>query len=217
LLKQERSIVTPVPGTTRDTIEEIIDIRGIPVRIVDTAGILEPRDLVERKAVERSKKYIASADLVILIFDASRRISKEDRLLIRKLRNKTVLAVLNKIDLKSKIEIEEIRKAYPRLIGISAKKSKNIGLLEEEVAGLVYHGKVRRGEPLIVSNLRHIEKLKACQKSLAEARESLDNKLPLEFIAQSFKESLGYLDELIGKKFSEDLLDKIFGEFCIGK
>jgi len=217
LLKQERSIVTPIAGTTRDTIEEIIDIKGIPVRIVDTAGIIEPKDLVEKKAVERSRKYMEMADLVILIFDASCRLSSQDRALMRKLKKKTVLAIINKVDLKAKIQKQEIRKNFKNVIEISAKKLKNISSLEEAIVDLVYKGKVSSSEPVLVTNLRQIRLLKEAQKLIAEARLSLDNRLSLEFIAEDIKGALGYLDDILGKKFFEDLLDKIFSEFCIGK
>jgi len=217
LLKQERSIVTPIAGTTRDTIEEIIDIKGIPVRIVDTAGILEPRDLIEKKAVLRSKKYISSADLVLILFDGSKRLSREDNVLISKLRNKTAIAIINKMDLRRKIDKNVISARFSHLIEISARKSKNIVLLEEAIANLVYKGKVAVSESVLVSNQRHIEALRHAQKLVAEAVKSLDNRLSAEFIAQGLKDSLIYLDELLGKKFSEDLLDKIFTEFCIGK
>ncbi len=217
LLKQERAIVTPIAGTTRDTIEEIIDIRGIPVKIVDTAGIIEPKDLIERKAIQRSKKYIASADLVILLFDGSKRITREDMVLMEKLKKKPAIAIINKIDLKQKIERSQILKRFPGAISISAKKLKNITLLESAIADLVYNGKVAHPESILTSNLRHIEALRKTEKLVAEAADSLDNKLSLEFIAQDIKEALGYLDGILGRKFSEDLLDKIFSDFCIGK
>ena len=217
LLKKERSIVTPIPGTTRDTIEEVIDIKGIPVRIVDTAGILEPRDLMEKKAVERAKKSIELADLVILLFDGSRRLSRDDLVLMRKLKKKPLIAVINKIDLKQKIQKEKVLKSFGQAIEISAKKPKNINLLEDAIANLVYKGEVAGSEPMLVSNLRHIEALREAQKVIAGAINSVDNKLSLEFIAQDIKETVLHLDEISGKRFSEDLLDKIFSEFCIGK
>jgi len=217
LLRQERSIVTPVAGTTRDTIEEVIDIRGIPIRIVDTAGIIEPRDLIEKKAVQRSRRQINLADLVILLFDGNRRLSKDDGVFARKLKKKSVIAVINKIDLKQKIEKDEILKRFKYVIDISAKKFKNINLLEDTVANLVYNGKLNCPEPILVSNLRHIEAIKEAQKLVAEAVNSLDNKLSPEFVAQEIKDALAYLDDILGKRFSEDLLDKIFAEFCIGK
>jgi len=217
LLRQERSIVTPVAGTTRDTIEEVIDIRGIPIRIVDTAGIIEPRDLIEKKAVQHSRRQISLADLVILLFDGSRRLSKDDALLARKLKKKSVIAVINKIDLKQKIEKDEILKRFKYVIDISAKKFKNINLLEDAVVNLVYNGKVKSSEPILVTNLRHIEAIKEAQKLVAEALNSLDNRLSPEFVAQGIKDALLYLDDILGRRFSEDLLDKIFSEFCIGK
>ena len=217
LLKQERSIVTPVAGTTRDTIEEIIDIKGIPIRIVDTAGILEPRDLIEKKAVARSRKHIVLADLVILMFDGSKKLSKDDGALIKRLRKRQVLAIINKMDLKQKIEKQEVLKNFKHTIEISAKKSKNINLLEEAIAQLFFKGKVLGSESVMISNLRHILPLKEAQKLIAEALDSLDNKLSLEFIAQDIKEALAHLDDILGKRFSEDLLEKIFSEFCIGK
>ena len=218
LLKQERSIVTPFAGTTRDTIEEIIDIKGIPIRIVDTAGIIEPRDLVEKKAVLRSKKYIDLADMVILLFDGSKKLDKNDSILIKKLKNKNTIAVVNKIDLKQKIEKNGLSKIFADVITISAKKAKNITALEEAIAAVVYKGQIISSESIILSNLRHIESLRRAQKLVAEAANSMDNsQLSIEFIAQNIKDALFSLDELLGKKFSEELLDKIFDDFCIGK
>lgn len=217
LLKRERSIVTPIAGTTRDAIEEIIDIKGIPVRIVDTAGIIEPRDLAEKKAVQRSREHIQSADLVILLLDASRKLDKEDKYLMKKLAVKKTIAVINKIDLAPKISKEEIKQKFSCLVEISAKKMRNINLLEEAIAGLVYQGAVRPAESLLVANTRHIELLAQAEKFIAQSIKSTDNKLPLEFIAQGIKDALGLLDDILGKRFSEDLLDKIFSEFCIGK
>jgi tRNA modification GTPase len=219
LLKQERSIVTPVAGTTRDTIEEIIDIRGIPVRIVDTAGIIEPRDLVEKKAVLRSKRCIDLADLVILVFDGSKGLSREDEILTRKLKKKRVIAVINKMDLRQRLDRGKILKRFASAIDISAKKIENIGLLEEAIADSVYRGKVPSIEPVLVSNLRHIESIRQAQKLIEETLVSLDNNklLPLEFIAQAIKDGIFCLDAILGKGVLEGLLDRIFSEFCIGK
>ncbi len=217
LLKQERSIVTPVPGTTRDTIEEIIDIKGIPIRIVDTAGILEPKDLIERKSVARSKGQIALADLVIFLCDGSKRLTREDLMLMGKLKKKAVIAAINKMDLRQRIERSEVLKRFKYTIDISAKKFKNINLLEEAIANLVYNGKASVPESAMVGNLRHIVILQEAQKLIADAVNSLDNKLSLEFISQDIKDALMHLDDISGKRFSEDLLDKIFSEFCIGK
>ena len=217
LLKKERSIVTPVAGTTRDTIEEIIDIRGIPVRIVDTAGILTPRGLIEKKAVKRSREYIKLADIVIILFDASSKLEDGDRKLIKELKNRNVIAVINKIDLKSRIEKDQIIKAFKKVVQLCAKSAKNINTLEDALCEFVFKGKLHAPEFLIVSNLRHIHALKNAKKLISQAKEALAKKLPQEFIAQNLKDACAYLDKISGKNFSEDLLDRIFTDFCIGK
>jgi len=219
LLKKERSIVTPIAGTTRDTVEEVMDIKGIPVKIVDTAGIIRPRDLIENKAVRRSKRYIALADLVILLFDGNRKLSAEDLRLIKKLKNKVVLAVINKIDLKQRIQRSVIKNSFQGVIDISAKKNKNINLLEDCIANLAQEGKISIHESASISNLRHIEKIKKAQKLIAEAVNSVDNNklLHSEYVCQDIKDALLALDDILGRRFSEDLLDRIFRNFCIGK
>lgn len=217
ILKKERSIVTSIAGTTRDTIEEVVNIKGIPVRIVDTAGILKAKDLVSQKAVVRSQQQIKLADLVIVLFDGNRKLSKEDLRLMRKLKSRKVIAVINKIDLKQKINKEIIKNIFPHLVELAAKKNKNINLLEEAISNLVHQKTVGTSESVMVSSLRHINAIAQAEKLIAEAGNSLDNGLSLEFVAQGIKDALGYLDRILGKDFPEDLLDRIFNRFCIGK
>lgn len=217
LLRRERSIVTPVAGTTRDTIEEIIDIRGIPVRIVDTAGILEPRDLVEKKAVQRSKRHIAMADLVLLLVDGSRPLSQDDRLLMKACAKKAVCLVVNKVDLRQRIDSKYLTKRFGSCIFLSARKGKHINLLEDAIANRVLQGKVVAGESLVVTSARHSKILAHAQKCIAESLVSLDNSLSMEFVTEDLKESVHSLDQLLGTEFSDDLLEKIFGDFCVGK
>jgi len=157
------------------------------------------------------------ADLVILLFDGSKRLSKEDVVLIRKSGKKNILAIINKIDLRQKVQKGRLVKRFGKIIEISAKKIKNINQLEDAIVNLVYNGRIPSSESILVSNTRHIEAIKKAQKLIAEAVNSLDNKLSLEFIAQGLKDSLLYLDEILGERSSEDLLEKIFSEFCIGK
>lgn len=217
LLKKERSIVTPVAGTTRDTIEEMLDIKGIPVKIVDTAGILKPRDLIEKEAVLRSRKHIKLADLVIILFDASRPLNHQDRKLIKEVKNKKTIAVINKIDLKLRIEKDQISQIFPRVVQLCAKRGKNINLLENAIAEFVYQGKLITPEFALVSNLRHIHALKCAKKSIAQAQSALADKLPPEFIAQLLKDACADLDRILGRSFPEDVLERIFTDFCIGK
>ncbi len=217
LLRCERSIVTSIAGTTRDTIEEVLDIRGIPIRIVDTAGIIEPGDLIERKAVSRSRRYIKEADLILLVFDGSRDLSCEDEALMRRVKLRPVLAIINKIDKRRRIKCRQIIRQFKRVVEISAKEQRNIDLLEEEVARFVFNGKIKSGQPVWVSNLRHIQQLKKAQKSITHAEKSVKANLSFEFISYDVKQAVGFLDDIQGRRFSGDVLDRIFSEFCIGK
>jgi len=217
LLKKERSIVTPVAGTTRDTIEELIDIKGIPVRIVDTAGILKPRNLIEKEAVKRSREQIDLADLLIILFDANGKLDGQDRKLIKGLKDRNVLAVINKIDLKRRIEKDEIVRFFPKIIELEARNGKNLDHLEKAIYDFVYQGKLLNPELILVSNLRHIQALADAQKLIGQARVLLADNSSVEFTAQNLKDACVYLDALLGKDFSADLLDKIFMDFCIGK
>ncbi|MCX6730027.1 MAG: tRNA uridine-5-carboxymethylaminomethyl(34) synthesis GTPase MnmE, partial [Candidatus Portnoybacteria bacterium] len=217
LIKKERSIVTPVAGTTRDTIEELIDIKGIPVRIVDTAGILKPRNLIETEAVRRSRNQINLADLVIILFDAGSKLDQKDRKLIKEVKNKNVIAVINKIDLKAHIEKDEIAKLFSKVVELAAKSGRNLNLLEDALYDFVYQGKLLNSELMLVSNLRHIQALKDAQKLVSQAKVFLADKLSIEFITQNLKDACVNLDKILGKNFSQDLLNRIFTDFCIGK
>ncbi|MDD5668444.1 MAG: tRNA uridine-5-carboxymethylaminomethyl(34) synthesis GTPase MnmE [Candidatus Omnitrophica bacterium] len=217
LLKQERSIVTSIPGTTRDTIEEVIDIKGIPLKIVDTAGIIEPRDLVEKKAMRRTRDFIRGADLVLLMFDGSKKLTGQDEILMRNLRKKKVIAVINKSDLPQRIEKERIQRFFPRIVFLSAKKIKNIPALEQAITETVRADGSISFSSVLMSNQRHVHAMRKTYSLLSEACLLLNCTSSLELTAQDVKESLGLLDEITGKKFSEEMLDKIFSRFCIGK
>lgn len=215
LLREERSIVTPVAGTTRDTVEEVIDIKGIPVRVIDTAGILEPRDLIEKKAMKKTAESIAAADLAIIVFDGSAPLDGRDTLLMRRLAGKRSVAVINKADLRMRIDEGRIRRGFPDTVVLSAKRRSGIGLLEDAVARVA--GCADGAGQVVVSNMRHVQQLKKIKKIIEETRKYRDNELPPECAAQNLKDACGLLDRLLGKSYSEDLLEKIFGEFCIGK
>ncbi len=218
LLKQERAIVTPIAGTTRDVIEEILDLKGIPLKIADTAGIIEPKDLIEKEALKRSRDYFDRADLILLTFDGSQPLAKHDRELISRAKGRQVVVVLNKCDLKSKIEIDEIRAVFPRIVKISSLKSLGLEKLENEIADLIWGGEVKEASnEVIVSNARHIQNLKKAQEAVKEASESLKSGLSIELIAESLKISKNYLARVTGEVFEEDILDRIFEKFCIGK
>ncbi|HOU35686.1 MAG TPA: tRNA uridine-5-carboxymethylaminomethyl(34) synthesis GTPase MnmE [Candidatus Omnitrophota bacterium] len=217
LLQKERSIVTPVAGTTRDVIEDFIDIKGIPIRIMDTAGLLEPRDLVERKAVARARECMRQADLILLVLDGTRPLDSGTRGLFRLAGKAKTIAVINKIDLARRLRCDDIAALFSSVVEVSARRMKNIDKLEDEIASFVLGGNADFREPLLVSNMRHIRALRDAQKSIARLRISLDNGVSAELTAQHIKEALGSFDGLLGRRFSEDLLDSIFSRFCIGK
>lgn len=216
-LKRERAIVTHIPGTTRDTIEEILDINGIPVVLVDTAGIVKPTDLLSKKAMQRTGHYVRRADIIMVMFDGSRSLSKEDESLFRKAVSKPAIAVINKIDLRQRINKGKIMDKFRRVVEISAKNSKNIDVLRKSIADLVSKDNILINDSVLVSNTRHIQALKKAQKRVARAKESAENGLSVEFISEDIKDAVGYLDEILGNKFREDILERIFSEFCIGK
>lgn len=217
LLKKERSIVTHIAGTTRDVIEEIIDIRGIPVRIMDTAGLLEPRDLIEKKAIARTRSCIRRADLLLVVFDGTRRLNRQDRQLFR-LAGKRAIAVINKTDRPQRVQKEQLAGRFSSVVQVSARTLKGIEEMEERIAAFFSGGQAQpqTGEGL-VTNLRQTACLRQAEKSVAEALDSLDNKVTADRFCQSLKDALGRLDALCGGDACAEVVDRIFRDFCIGK
>ncbi|HLD69500.1 MAG TPA: GTPase, partial [Candidatus Omnitrophota bacterium] len=213
------AIVTDIAGTTRDTIEETLQIKGIPFQLVDTAGILEPRDLVEKEAIRRSHLSINSADLILLVVDGSDDLSPEDELLIQNISGKNVLVVLNKCDLAQKIFVEDIhqRLGDHKVIKVSALKKILIEDLEAAIVENVAHGQPMDTQTTLVSNVRHIQALKDCAAALARAQGLTQDGLSFEFVSEEVKLAVNFLDNLTGRNIDNDLLEKIFSEFCIGK
>lgn len=217
LLRKERAIVTPIAGTTRDIIEEFINLRGIGIRLIDTAGIIKPRDLIDHHAVKLAKDSIALSDIVLLVFDASQKLTKKDFELIKELKHKDTIAVLNKIDLPQKIEENRIRKEFGKIIKVSSLKSKNIEKLEQAITSFVYKGKIISSEGLITTNARQQQEIKQAKELLEKAKLSFEDKISLEFIALDLKLALDSLGKITGETVDDAILDKIFREFCIGK
>ncbi len=219
LLKESRAIVTEIPGTTRDTIEEVISIRNIPVKLTDTAGIRETQDQIERIGIEKSKESFQRADLIIFIADGSRPISKEDRKILSLLRGRKVIVLINKTDLGMKIEEEEIRITLPHAPVIRAAIKNNIGIdeLEQEIEALVYGGKVKQEESLLVTNVRHTELLEKARAAIADAGAMAENSEALDFIEVDVRRCWELLGEIIGESVTEDIIDQVFARFCLGK
>ena len=219
LLEEERAIVTSVPGTTRDIIEEVINLRGIPLRIIDTAGIIEPRDLVEKEAVKRTRQKIEEAELILFVLDGSKDISKADKAFLEELREKRKVIIINKVDLPRKINISKLHKlgSRNRVARISALKKQGLTELEDVIVKEVLPNKLKGNEDILISNVRHINLLRKSQGALTSAKEIINKGFALEFLSFEIREAIEYLDAIIGRKIEKDLLDKIFSEFCIGK
>ncbi len=219
IIRKEKAIVTAVAGTTRDSVEDEVSLSGIPVRLIDTAGIEVPENIVEEAALLKSRQNINEADVVIMLFDASMPISKKDKNLISEIKDKNIIYAVNKIDLPEKINIDKLKKicGVKKIIRISALKKQGLNLLEKAVVKSIMSSTAINSEQIIISNVRHITLLKSIKEHIDCAISSLDKALPIEFVAEELKVSLDFFDRLIGNSAREDLLDKIFSEFCIGK
>jgi tRNA modification GTPase len=219
LLKEQRAIVTPIAGTTRDVLEESAQIKGIPISLVDTAGILEPRDLIEEEAVSRSHLYIKSADLVLLVLDHSHPLEEQDMALMRQLKSARVLVAVNKQDLEGKIDLSVPKGIFgPRhVVKVSALESQSIRELEASIVDLISGTMNFDSHGILISNIRHIKALEEAQKNLQDACRLLNDNTPLEFISEEIKAAVNQLDAITGLNIDEDLLDRIFSEFCVGK
>ncbi|MDR3597154.1 tRNA uridine-5-carboxymethylaminomethyl(34) synthesis GTPase MnmE [Clostridium sp.] len=215
LLREKRAIVTDVPGTTRDVIEEYINLDGIPIRITDTAGIRDTEDIVEKIGVEKSKEKLEEADLIILMLDVSRNIDDDDQIIIDKIKDKKYIVLLNKVDLGIKIS-EEIVNKLNNKINISAKTGKGIDDLKREIKNLFFNGDIS-SESLIISNTRHKQALYKSLENCDAALNKINANEYLDLISIYITAAMKALGEITGDELEEDLLNKIFSEFCVGK
>ena len=219
ILGENRAIVTDIAGTTRDVIEEFVNIKGIPLKIVDTAGIRETEDVVEKIGVEKSRESFSTADLVIMVLDASRKLSEEDMEILESLKNKKTIVLLNKMDLEPQIELEKIEEFVNSedIIKISALKHQGIEELQDKIEAMVYHGSVKNSSNLMITNSRHKDALFKAYESINDAISAIEQRMPYDFIEVDFKNIWDYLGYINGDAVREDLLDTIFANFCIGK
>jgi len=219
LLKEQRAIVTDIAGTTRDVLEESAQIKGMPISLVDTAGILEPRDLIEEEAIKRSHLYIKSADLVLLVLDHGRPLEEQDRTLMQQVKADRVLVVINKMDLGKQIDISIPEKIFgeDHVIKVSALGTQSMQNLEAKIVDLICRDKNLDTHGILISNIRHIKALEEAQKNLQGALRLMTEDASLEFVSEELKAAVNQLDAITGRNIDEDLLDRIFSEFCIGK
>lgn len=234
LLRSERAIVTAIAGTTRDTVEEVANLRGIPLYLIDTAGITPTEDPVEQIGVRRSRDAAESADLVLLVFDGSEPLSERDRLVCDELRglgfgtasadgsthsSRSVIVVVSKSDLEQRIEMGELQRMWPDAPFVSSSILHESGLarLEETLADFVLRGNALQGDSVLVTSARHQDALQRASEHLRAATVSLEARLPLDFVSIDLRAAYHVLGEVTGETASEDLLDTIFSQFCIGK
>ncbi|MDP2968788.1 MAG: GTP-binding protein, partial [Deltaproteobacteria bacterium] len=220
LLKQERAIVTPIPGTTRDVIEEVLNIQGIPVRLMDTAGLRKAKNFIEQEGVRRAKERVADADLILLILDGSRELDEDDLEIILEIKEKKKVVIINKKDLPLKLSLEEIKKRFPEdpLVSISALKNEGVEDLKRAIYSSLIHRNIRVSpEHLIVANIRHKMLLTQIKENLSNALKGLEEGTSLEFIAFEIRLALNSLGEMVGETTPVEVLNRIFDQFCIGK
>lgn len=219
LLRAPRAIVSGIAGTTRDTIEEPAQIGGVPFLLVDTAGIIEPRDLIEQEAVRRSRECIASADLVMFVLDGSRPFEPQDKDLLAQIRDQNTVVVVNKNDLEQKLDAGLARDAFgdERVVRVSAVKPADLDVLRKTVLDCVLPSKSLERHGPLISNLRHIEALRRCEEAVGRVVELMPRDAAREVLSGEIKRAVNELDRITGRDVDADLVDRIFSEFCVGK
>ena len=219
ILKEDRAIVTDIAGTTRDTIEEFVTINGIPLKLIDTAGIREASDKVEKIGVEKSIKLAEEADLVIAIFDSSKELTEEDIEILKLIENKKSIILLNKNDLNSVISEndEKLKKASKNILKISALNKTGIDELYEKISELFNLNEINLDNDILITNVRHKNIISKSLENVKKANEALNMNMPIDIITIYIKEILEDLGEITGEVVTEDIINEIFSKFCLGK
>jgi len=215
LLRENRAIVTEIAGTTRDTIEEYVTIKGIPLKLIDTAGIRETSDLVENIGIEKSKKAIKEAELVLLLLDASSGILEEDRELLKLIKEKKHIILINKIDIQNQIDASDLDDA--NIIEISIKNDIGLDKLEDEIEKLFSIEPLETDDSIFITNVRHQTLILHAKNELENAFHSAQNGIPLDMLSIDINNAIQNLGEITGEIVSEDVIQGIFAKFCLGK
>ena len=219
ILKEERAIVTDIAGTTRDTIEEFVNINGIPLKLVDTAGIRETSDEVEKIGVKKSIKQAEEADLIIAIFDASKELTQEDLEILKLIERKESIILLNKVDLKTIIteKDERLKNSSANILKISALNKIGIEDLYNKISEMFNLNKINFDNEILITNIRHKNIISKALENIRKVEESLNNNMPIDIITIYIKEILENLSEITGEAVTEDVINEIFSKFCLGK
>ncbi|MFB6291356.1 MAG: tRNA uridine-5-carboxymethylaminomethyl(34) synthesis GTPase MnmE [Candidatus Bipolaricaulia bacterium] len=221
LLREERAIVSPTPGTTRDTLEEELEIDGIPFRVADTAGIRQAEEEIERMGVQRAKDQGRSSDISLLLIDSGTGVESEDLEIAEEIDKGKTILVLNKIDLVDRLSkkeiLDKIGHGWADVIKISAKEGEGLSELESSITGLVWGGKVRKDESLVLLNVQEKDLLRRAKKNIVSAREALRSGRSIDLVEIDIREGRSNLGKLLGEDLSEEILDRVFSDFCVGK
>ncbi|MEF3318186.1 tRNA uridine-5-carboxymethylaminomethyl(34) synthesis GTPase MnmE [Peptoniphilus grossensis] len=218
LLKYDRAIVTDIAGTTRDVIEDYINLDGVLLKISDTAGIRETEDEVEKIGVNIAREKLKDADLVIAIFDISRDFDQDDKEILKLIENKKHIIILNKDDLEQKISDDEIEKYFKDdYLRLSVMENESVMKVEKLIIDLFFDGELQISSDTVLSNLRHINALREAKKELLEVNESLNKRVFLDLIEVDLENVIAHISEITGTITTEDILDRVFSDFCIGK
>ena len=217
ILNEERAIVTDVEGTTRDTIEEYIQIEGIPIKIIDTAGIRNAKDEVEKIGVRKASQIAKDSDIIIAIFDITRNFNEEDEEIIELIKSKNAIIVLNKIDLNQEKNMKKLEKLNKPIIKLSTKTREGINDLYKEISKIYKLNEIANNGEIIVSNNRHKKLIRNAMANLQEAMSTILAKMPIDIISGNLREILEELGKITGETVSEDVINEIFSKFCLGK
>ena len=219
ILKEDRAIVTEYEGTTRDTIEEFVTIEGVPLKLIDTAGIREAKDEVEKIGIKKSKEIAEEADLVIAIFDSSKELSREDEEILKIIKNKKAIILLNKSDLNSELNDDDKKftSVTPNIIKISALKGEGLENLYKLISKMYNLEEINLDNDAIITNLRQKNLITKAIENLKKTRETLEKNMPIDIIAIYMKEILENLGSITGEVVTDDIINEIFSKFCLGK
>ena len=219
ILKEDRAIVTEYEGTTRDTIEEFVNINGIPLKLIDTAGIRETKDEVEKIGIAKSRETANTADLIIAIFDASKEIDEEDLEVIDFIKNKKAIIILNKMDLKAKIDEnnENLKKLSGNIIKMSALKNIGIDKLYEKITEMFNLNEINLDNENVITNIRQKNLITKAIENVKKAKKTIEQKMPIDIVAIFIKDILEDLGKITGEVVTEDIIEEIFANFCLGK
>ncbi|WP_338553772.1 tRNA uridine-5-carboxymethylaminomethyl(34) synthesis GTPase MnmE [Paenibacillus sp. KS-LC4] len=219
LAQENKAIVTDIPGTTRDVIEEFVTLNNIPLRLLDTAGIRETSDLVEQLGVERSHTALAEADLILFVLNYNEPLHDDDRELLDRMAGRQVVVVINKTDLPGKLDMKEIEKRFSpeAIVRMSVLEEAGLDYLEKAISEMFFEGKLDSGDLTYVSNVRHIALLKRAQQSLLDGIAAAEAGIPIDVMQIDVRSAWESLGEILGDAVGDSLIDQIFSQFCLGK